>query len=134
MAGRQKISPCGCEASALRQGDGKKANTMPDNKPVENKSVALANPYMAALWKAVKAQVGQNREHGWGQADSMAAITEILSVEIEPDAMLLEAIDHVVNPSAFRQKLEGVKRSDGQTILQKHEGKKRDRTLAAMDY
>lgn len=94
------------------------------------------NPYEKALWKAVKAQVGMNREHGWGQADSMAAITEILTEEIgdKPDAMLLAAIDHVVNPSAFRQKLESVKRSDGQTILQKHEGKKRDRTLAAMDY
>ena len=119
---------------------------MPETKPVENKSVAPANPapvaakpanpYMAVLWKAVKAQVGQNREHGWGQADSMAAITAILAEEIgaAPDAMLLEAIDHVVNPSAFRQKLESVKRSDGQTILQKHEGKKRDRTLQAMDY
>lgn len=115
-----------------------------ENKPTSAKGestpepakVAKVNPYMAALWKTVKAQVGQNREHGWGQADSMVAIKAILAEEIgsDPDAMLLEAIDHVVNPSAFRQKLESVKRSDGETILQKHEGKKRDRTLAAMDY
>ncbi len=50
------------------------------------------------------------------------------------DAGIAEAIGQVVNPSAFRIVLEGIKRADGQTILEKHVGGKRNATLKTMGY
>ena len=88
---------------------------------------AAIDIYSPIIWRVVKERVAFDREHGWVQADSMAVITAILKEEIgdKPDYNLLDAIEQVVNPSAFRIKLEGMVRKDGQTVLQKHEGKKR---------
>ena len=63
-----------------------------------------------AFQKAVKERIGNDKDHGWGQADSMHVIETLIvaecGVEKEDIVELLDAINHVVNPSAFRQKLE----------------------------
>jgi len=57
---------------------------------------------------AVEARVAGDKNHGWGADDSMAVIAAIWESEVG-EAMPSEAagrIREVVNPSAFRQKLE----------------------------
>lgn len=106
------------------------------------------SPILEAFQEAVKSQIGDNRNHGWGAKDSMAVIDAVVaadaSEEIEklvkegkqPGAYSLSAeatefIEQVINPSAFRQKLESAKRPDGQTVLAKSEKNEREkRTLA----
>jgi NTP pyrophosphatase (non-canonical NTP hydrolase) len=74
--------------------------------------------------QAVKNQIGGNKDHGWGQKDSMGVIDELLaecSEQIAKDKgaseELLSLIGQVVNPSAFRQTLERAK------VLNKGEGR-----------
>lgn len=79
---------------------------------------------------AVKAQIGGNREHGWGLADSSAVIDQIVAEHHEAvaknkglTAEMLAAIEEVINPSAFRLKLE----SDSVNMLNKGESRKAKR-------
>lgn len=63
---------------------------------------------------AVKAQINGDRKHGWGVEDSLAIIIALLADEtgataddIKKDsAEMVACIKSVINPSAFRQKLE----------------------------
>jgi hypothetical protein len=63
-----------------------------------------------AFQKAVKDRVGNDKDHGWGQADSLHVIETLIIEECgvtkEDIVDLMDAISNVVNPSAFRQKLE----------------------------
>lgn len=74
---------------------------------------------------AVKAQIGGNKEHGWGIADSSAVIDQIIANFHEKvmenkgaTGEMMQAIEEVINPSQFRQKLESAK------ILTKGESKR----------
>lgn len=73
--------------------------------------------------ETVAVRVGMNRQHGWGQDDSVAAILAVFECETgdKPDEEVGKAVAMVVNPSAFRQVLEKEKRADGETILAKSE-------------
>lgn len=62
---------------------------------------------------AVAARIKGNKEHGWGNEDSLAVILALIAdnagceiKELEDDKAFSGAIRSVINPSAFRQKLE----------------------------
>jgi len=58
----------------------------------------------------VVAAIGSDREHGWGVADSMKVIAMVMHELAEGTITVEEGtpfVESVVNPSAFRQKLEG---------------------------
>lgn len=80
---------------------------------------------------AVKAQIGSNKEHGWGSNDSMAVIDVIVAEDASNSAEAGETLEkyslseeaskwikRLINPSAFRQELESSK------LLNKSEGRK----------
>lgn len=63
--------------------------------------------------KAVKKRINGNKDHGWGVEDSLSVIIELVAdnagvepKDLEADPEFIEAIRNVVNPSAFRQRLE----------------------------
>ena len=71
--------------------------------------------------ESVIAQIGGNRLHGWGSADSTAVIMDLIA-EFAPDVTeknieviqaLEQGVKQVVNPSAFRQSLEPSKGKKG---------------------
>jgi hypothetical protein len=62
--------------------------------------------WKAEFIAAVDAQIGGNKDHGWGGDDSWAVIDSLLNVEPEAEPY----IRAVINPSAFRQTLEGAKK------------------------
>lgn len=77
-----------------------------------------------AFEKAVIARINGDREHGWGVDDSMAVIGAVFEDETgeKMDAETVgKWIRLVVNPSAFRQTIEG---EDGKGLLNKHESRK----------
>lgn len=86
--------------------------------------------------KAVKACVNGDKKHGWGVDDSLEVILALIAdengsevkdiKEASPD--LVKHIRMVVNPSAFRQTLEGKK------ILDETVGRKRASTDAFAEY
>jgi hypothetical protein len=82
-----------------------------------------AKTAVEAVMETVAVRVGMNRQHGWGQDDSVAAILAVFECETgdKPDEEVAKAVAMVVNPSAFRQVLEKEKRADGETILAKSE-------------
>jgi hypothetical protein len=58
----------------------------------------------------VVAAIGGDREHGWGVADSVKVIVMVMHELAEGTITVEEGtpfVESVVNPSAFRQKLEG---------------------------
>ena len=58
----------------------------------------------------VVAAIGGDREHGWGSGDSLKVITMVMTELAEGTITVEEGtpyIESVINPSAFRQKLEG---------------------------
>ena len=80
---------------------------------------------------SIASQIAGNRQHGWGQADSMAVISDLLAefggefASKEPEAQevrnaVLAGINQMVNPSAARQWLESSKVN----LLDKAEGRK----------
>jgi len=78
--------------------------------------------------KTVVKQINGNRNHGWGQKDSEAVVAAIWESEtgepIDPEVMKL--IADVINPSAFRQKLEkAILPGQKETMLAQQESKKR---------
>lgn len=78
--------------------------------------------------KSVVKQINGNRNHGWGQKDSEAVIAAIWESETgeKIDANVMALIADVINPSAFRQKLEKAKLPGQEiTMLQAQESKKR---------
>lgn len=98
-----------------------------------------------AFNEAVIGRIGDDRHHGWGAADSAEVIEVVIMEDVAifredkgnadkvygPSEAAMSLIGDVINPSAFRQKLESAKRPDGQTVLQKSETKEREkRTLA----
>lgn len=113
----------------------------PDQKPESGKPQAdpkaRGKALFAVLNGVVDAQIAGDKSHGWGNQDSLAVIESIVA---EDAAMsdgdvkqftlsdeALKCIAMVVNPSAFRQQLEGKK--DGRLV--KVEGK-RSNSLEAM--
>lgn len=89
-----------------------------------------------AFADAVKGQINDNRNHGWGAKDSQAVIEAVIAEDATheikrliaekkdptsytPTEFAMEAIAKVINPSAYRQTLEKAKRPDGQTVLAK---------------
>ena len=76
---------------------------------------------------SIAAQIAGNRQHGWGQVDSMAVIGDLLA-EFAPEFAenadvrnaMLAGINQMVNPSAARQWLESSKVN----LLDKAEGRK----------
>ena len=63
--------------------------------------------------RAVKKRINGNKDHGWGVEDSLSVIIELVAdnagvepKDLEADPEFIEAIRSVINPSAFRQKLE----------------------------
>lgn len=63
--------------------------------------------------KAVKARINGNKDHGWGVEDSLRVIIALVAdnagvepEDLEADPEFIEAIRQVINPSAFRQRLE----------------------------
>jgi hypothetical protein len=84
--------------------------------------------------ESIKAQINGNRQHGWGQNDSLAVISDILAehggsfakdAPMPESAEIREAVigclGKLVNPSACRQWLE----SGEVNLLDKVEGGKR---------
>jgi hypothetical protein len=109
---------------------------MPPSKKLgrEKDKNMKAKTAVEAVMETVAVRVGMNRQHGWGQDDSVAAILAVFECETgdKPDEEVVPRRSAmVVNPSAFRQVLEKEKRADGQTILAKSEkvrqGKSRTR-------
>ena len=101
--------------------------------------MADKNPLVEAFHAAIKGQIQGDTKHGWGQADSLAVIEAVVAEDAtqeakKPGASLekytpseaaMKLIAEVVNPSAFRQKLET------KGILNKsHERKVKDDILA----
>lgn len=82
-----------------------------------------------AWQSAVKAQINGDKQHGWGQQDSIAVIQAVLCNETGSSAEdlkpLMALIEPLVNPSAFRQKLES------QGVLAKSEKKQREKNAIA---
>ena len=77
---------------------------------------------------SIASQIAGNRQHGWGQSDSMAVIGDLIA-EFVPDMAeknqdvyqaVLAGINQMVNPSAARQWLESSKVN----LLDKAEGRK----------
>lgn len=67
------------------------------------------NPAKAAAW-AVKTRINGNKDHGWGQDDSLF-VMEVLWLSETGDAMpdtIRERYARFINPSAARQYLEGL--------------------------
>ena len=66
----------------------------------------LKEKYVSTIVSAING----NREHGWGAEDSMKVITMVM-LELAEGTITVEEgtpfVESVVNPSAFRQKLEG---------------------------
>jgi hypothetical protein len=63
--------------------------------------------------KAVKERINGDKDHGWGVEDSLSVIIALVAdnagvepQDLEADLEFIGAIRSVVNPSAFRQKLE----------------------------
>ena len=94
----------------------------------EESKIALQKAFQAA----VEGQIGENVNHGWGAEDSAAAIEAIVAedasisaaeggelAKYSPSDPAMLLIKKVINPSAFRQVLEGAKRKDGRPVLAK---------------
>lgn len=65
------------------------------------------------MLERTKARIGGNKDHGWGEADSMDVIEHVINEEM-PDGYVIseEALGIIalqVNPSAQRQRLESKK-------------------------
>lgn len=99
-------------------GKPKEQQQAPQGEPSESKVRGKA------LWAAAKAaidgQINGDRNHGWGQADSKAAIEAVVNEDaalskcgdvtkftLSDEALLI--IDRFINPSACRQWLEDAK-------------------------
>ena len=66
----------------------------------------LKEKYVSTIVSAING----NREHGWGVADSVKVIVMVMHELAEGTITVEEGtpfVESVVNPSAFRQKLEG---------------------------
>lgn len=112
--------------------------------PLGSLKAYMEKELQKAMADAIKDRINEDRHHGWGADDSMAVIEAVIgedaSIEIArliaggkeptlytPTEAALKLIKRVVNPSAFRQWLEGQKRPDGETILAKSDKKGRER-------
>ena len=83
----------------------------PNEKTMNEKKAAKLGKVFA---DAIKAQIGGNRQHGWGQDDSFSVIDAVVAEDatdaekgkysISDEARPL--IERVINPSACRQWLE----------------------------
>lgn len=86
--------------------------------------------------EAVKAAIGEDRNHGWGVDDSCEVIETLIAEEMGegkvPSEELMRFIKMVVNPSAFRQKLEETKRPDGLSVLAKSEKKRAEKEVFSL--
>lgn len=91
--------------------------------------------------ESVKAQINDDRQHGWGIEDSRNVIVDVICEDASahneekpeqaysPSKEAVELMARVINPSAFRQRLESAKRPDGQTVLQAAEKGTRGKRL-----
>ena len=62
----------------------------------------------AVFLDAVKTRIAGNKDHGWGVDDSMAVIKALWEDNTGEamDSLYEEQVKRVINPSAFRQRLE----------------------------
>jgi len=84
---------------------------------------------IAAFQAAVEGQIGNDLNHGWGAEDSAVVIEAVVAedagltpgeaAKYSPSDPAMALIKKVINPSAFRQLLEGAKRPDGRPVLLK---------------
>ena len=85
----------------------------------------------------VVAAIGGDREHGWGAEDSMKVITMVMTELTEGTITVEEGspyIESVINPSAFRQKLEGPEKEGKEGTLKclLEPSKRKDRAKNAL--
>ena len=84
----------------------------------DNKNMKTKQDVIETMKSSIDAQINDDKNHGWGQTDSMAVIGDLLA-EFGGDFAIVEnkeiresvlaGINQVVNPSACRQWLESDK-------------------------
>lgn len=106
-----------------------------ENKSKEVPFKAEVDAIKAAFRQAVKGQIGGDAKHGWGAEDSTAVIADVAAqwAESTPDIRMEDAVfmvfqacvKEVVNPSQFRQKIEGTEEevAKGKALLVKGPGR-----------
>ena len=84
----------------------------------DNKNMKTKQDVIETMKASIDAQIDGNKNHGWGQGDSMNVISDILEEfgrEFTPEGnkdicqAVLAGINQIVNPSACRQWLESEK-------------------------
>ena len=103
-----------------------------ENAAVEN----AVKEIIAAFRQSVKTQIDGDKRHGWGVEDSLAVVIDVsaqwaenipaIRQEDKVDKAFRSAIKEVINPSQFRQKIEGTEEEveKGKALLLKGEGRK----------
>lgn len=106
-----------------------------DNTPKEQPFKSEVDAIKAAFRQAVKGQIGGDAKHGWGAEDSVEVICEVATqwAENEEEVRGTEevfkvfqaCVKEVVNPSQFRQKIEGTEEevAKGKALLVKGPGR-----------
>jgi hypothetical protein len=104
----------------------------------EDNGTTKKDALIAAFKAAIMGQIGDNPRHGWGAEDSAAVVDAIVAEDAtlaaKEEGMTLEKyslsedasvlIKKVINPSQFRQFLEGQRRPDGKPLLITSESKR----------
>ena len=93
-----------------------------------NKNMKTKADVIETMKSSINAQINGKRDHGWGQADSVAVIEDLLAEfagdfnnadNMEVHDAVMAGINQVVNPSACRQWLE----SKNVNLLDKQDSK-----------
>lgn len=104
-------------------------------KQTEVKSNPNVDAIKASFRQAVKGRIDGDMKHGWGVEDSLAVICDVAEQWAEVGADRINddvfeafqaAVREVVNPSQFRQKIEGTEEEvkKGKALLVKGETRK----------
>ena len=80
----------------------------------DNKNMKTKQDVIETMKSSIDAVIGDDKNHGWGQNDSMAVVGDLLAefapeMDNEVRQAVLAGINQVVNPSACRQWLESEK-------------------------
>jgi len=88
---------------------------------MENKAMKTVQDIEATFKASVETQINGDKQHGWGAKDSLAVVEDLLAefageYAVKENAAIRDAVHRaigkVINPSAFRQKLESKKMLD----------------------
>lgn len=87
--------------------DNKNANT---GKPEEKKQKIVTAETVSTM--AIESIVGEDERHGWGIEDSLTAVKVLVAwrfgvKEAQLDEAFLAQVKRFINPSQFRQSIEG---------------------------